>query len=210
MDFWRSGRWGARFCSDSTELPFQVVGGEFEGGGAAMRTVAGALREVALFEQRVDFIRAEGIAGFDGGFAGHHVEGGMDERFVGLTAAGLDKPIKEIGDERPDVHSMQESGETLYGEGAWAEDGEVDADLLEEVRVLFGGLDLCRRGVDGLGHEEALGFQGALEDALAEALIEDAFVEGVLVDDDDAVGRLGDEVGVMNLHDGVGGLGGRG
>ena len=72
--------------------------------------------EVALFEEGVDFFGGEWIACLDCGLAGHHVEGGVDEGFFGLSAAGLDEAIEKIGDECSDVYFVQQGGEALDGE----------------------------------------------------------------------------------------------
>ena len=53
--------------------------------------------------------------------------------------------------------------------------------------------------VHGLGHEQPLRFQLAGEDLLAELLVQNPLVQGVLVDDDHALVVLGDQVAVVNL-----------
>ena len=57
----------------SLELLFQIFEREPERCRAAVGAVAAALNQLAAGEEGFDFLGGEGIAGFDGGFAGHHV-----------------------------------------------------------------------------------------------------------------------------------------
>ncbi len=89
----------------------------------------------------------------------------------------------------------------MDGDTSGVEVGDFDAEACEE------GFDGLKRGglarIDGedFGDEEALSLEGAAGGAGEEFLVEDAFVEGVLVDDDHAVGHFGDDVGVVELDE---------
>ena len=93
----------------------------------------------------------------------------------------------------------------MDGDGLGVEVGDFDAEGGEE------GTDFSRaaawRGLMGRtsGMRRPLAFEGAAGGAGEEFFVEDAFVEGVLVDDDEAVGGFGDDVGVVELDEAVGG-----
>ncbi len=79
----------------------------------------------------------------------------------------------------------------------------VDADFFEEWCELLKGCDLSWRDVDGDWCEEALRFDGAFGcDAFEEDFEDHAFVECMLIDDDDALLVLRDDVGIVDLENG--------
>jgi hypothetical protein len=161
--------------------------------------VAGAVYQVALGEEGFDHSGGEGVAGFDGGFAGHHVEDVVEEFFLGEVEDFLFAAFEEGGDEVGGVELGEEGGETEDGDLVGAGGCEVDAEAFEEGADLFDEVGLAVAGGEDGGDEEALGFEGAAGDAGEEFLEEDAFVEGVLVDDLEAFGGFDDEVGVVDL-----------
>ncbi len=67
------GGWLLLLETFAFELFFEVVERQAECGGSAVGAVAAAIEHFAPCQQRFDFLAGEGIAGFDGGFAGHHV-----------------------------------------------------------------------------------------------------------------------------------------
>lgn len=104
-----------------------------------------------------------------------------------------------------DVAFEEETGEGVDADGLGAECGGFDADACEEWFDCGEQLYLRGAGVDGNGHEEALAFEVASEDAVQQVFEHHALVECVLIDDDDAFFVLGDDVGVVDLEEAVGG-----
>ena len=64
------------------ELFFQIAQGHSQSGWPAVGAVAAAVDEMAAGQQGIDLGGGEGVAGFDGGFAGHHVEDFVQEFFL--------------------------------------------------------------------------------------------------------------------------------
>ena len=195
---------GEKHALDAAELAFEVAGAELERGGAAVGAVRRSLDEVSLGEEGLHLLGGEGVAGFDGGLAGHHVQGLVH---VGLFAGGLvalGELVEQVGDEGVDVDVGEHRRERLHADRSGAEGGDFYAELGEEFVVLVGGLLLAGGDFDGLRDEQTLRLKGAGQKLLAETLVEDSLVEGVLVHDDDALVGLGDEVGVVDLDDAAG------
>lgn len=201
------------------ELFFEVGEGEAEGGGAAVGAVGGAVDKVFAGEEGGDFVLGEGVAGLDGGFAGGHVEDFVEEFFAGEFGAEFEEFVEEVAEEVAwGDFFIEEGGEGVDGEGLGVEGGDFDAEVREEGADVFE--DGLLAGVDGedFGEEKALAFEGAAGDAGEEFFVEDAFVKGVLVDDEEAApplaGGFGDEVGIEELDEfgagvGDGAVGGR-
>ena len=72
---------------------------------------------------------------------------------------------------------------------------ELQARLGQELQVLPDPIGLGRRDLHHLGEEQ--GLAGRLGAPGLQGLVEDPFVGGVLVDEDEAVGPLGQDVGVL-------------
>ena len=53
--------------------------------------------------------------------------------------------------------------------------------------------------IDNLGHQQRLGFNTAVGALALQAFVDEAFMGGVLVDEHEAIPRLGNNVVVMNL-----------
>ena len=70
----------------------------------------------------------------------------------------------------------------------------------EQFGVFADGLELCVGDIQRFGNQHPLRGQGAFADPAAQLLVEDPFVEGMLVDDDKAILRLGDDVAVVDLE----------
>lgn len=98
--------------------------------------------------------------------------------------------FEEVG--RVDAAVEQERGEGVYGDGIGSDGVGFDADACEEG---LGALEPGQpggRGVDDGGGEHPLAFEVGLEDAFKELFEHHAFVECVLVDDEQALLVLGD------------------
>ena len=100
---------------------FQVFEGEAERGGPAVGAIAGAIDEMSAGEERFDFAGREGVAGFDGGFAGHHVEDFVEEFFVvdveGFAFAALEDFLEEFDG----VQAVEEAGKGVDADGIGAD-----------------------------------------------------------------------------------------
>ena len=95
--------------------------------------------------------------------------------------------------------SAQQGGIARDEDGAAAEVLDAQAQLGELLAMLQEQRGLLGRQLDRLGDQQLLDVQRALANAVLELLEQDALVQGVLVDDQHAVGRLEDEVGVVKL-----------
>ncbi len=116
--------------------------------------------------------------------------------------------FEDVGDEKAGLELFKEAGEGGDGDGVGAEGARFDAEFFQQRLDLLEEGELARGGFDDFGDKEVLGFEGAALHAGEKLLVHDALVEGVLVDDDQAVGGFGDEVAVVELHGGEFGAGG--
>ena len=167
-------------------------------------TVGAGVGEVALGEvaQEVfDFLEHEGVARFDGVAA----DGGGDGGFVEAAPTRSRGKGEFVHDVEEDLlegevadaflaEADEEVGERFDEVGVLAEGFDADADAAELVEVFAqeGGVAVAE--LDGFGEEEALGGDGGGVEAGEHLFEEDAFVRGVLVDDDEAFGAFGEDV----------------
>jgi len=163
--------------------------------------VAGAVDLFLAGEECGNFILRERITGLHGGFAGGHVEDFVEEFFRRQLAANFEEFIEKIAEEFARRDFGEQAGEGVDGDGLGVEVGDFDAEGEEEGANSFehGGV----AGVDGedFGDEESLAFEGTAGGAGEKFFVEDAFVKGVLVDDDEPFTGFGDDVGVVGLHE---------
>jgi len=168
-----------------------------------MRAVAAAVDEVATSEKRVDLGGGKGVAGFDGGLAGHHVQDLVEKFFVvqieGLLFAALEKLAEEVGG----VETFQEAGKRVNGDGIGTDGRGFDAEARQQGLNLFEQFLLPGARGDGERDKKALALERAAGQARQQVFVHDAFVKRVLVDDDQAVLALGDEIAVVKLNSGM-------
>ena len=195
------GEGHCRGGSGAAELAVEEFAAEEDDGGAA---VGAGDAEVAGFEVADEgghFVECQGTSGLDGGAAGEgpaEAVGGGEALEVGGLGFGDD--FAEVGG---GVDAAEGRGDGAEQPGGGAEGSDVEAEALEIVGV--GGDPVAFLGAefDAGWIEELLG--GGVG-GVAEALEEDAFVGGVLVDEIEAAGPGGDDVGAVDLaertHDG--------
>ena len=91
-----------------------------------MGAVAGAFDQFAAGEQRFDLGGGEGVAGFDGRLAGHHVQHLVKQFLIVQVKQFLFTPFEQFLDEPERFEAVQEGGEGVEGEGVEAEGGQFD------------------------------------------------------------------------------------
>ncbi len=186
----------------AAELFFEVRSAEDEGGRPAVGTGRGHVARFAMGEKRFDLRRTQRISRLDRSAARGHV--GQFLQHLARSRRGLacDGPCQEVAKRPLRVRAFQERRKRVDADRARAERFDLDAEMRERLAV---GLDrghLRIRQVHRDGGEAPLAFERTGFEAAHELLEEDAFVQGVLVHDEDAVRRLGDEVGVVKLNGG--------
>ena len=95
--------------------------------------------------------------------------------------------------------ALSAAGASRIGDGALAESLDDEAEPLEQLRMrdeprAIGGIEL-----DDLGRQHDLALDAALGALALQALIDQALMGGVLIDDDEAVRRLGHDIGLVQL-----------
>ena len=196
-----STRPSRRPSSGAAEFAVEEFAAEEDDGGAA---VGAGDAEVAGFEVADEgghFVECQGTSGLDGGSAGEgpaEAVGGGEALEVGGLGFGDD--FAEIGG---GVDAAEGRGHGAEQPGGGAEGSDVEAEALEIVGVRRDPVAFLGAEFDAGWIEELLG--GGVG-GVAEALEEDAFVGGVLVDEIEATGTGGDDVGAVDLaertHDG--------
>ena len=168
-----------------------------------MGAIAAAVDEMATSQKRLDLGGGKRVAGFDGRLACHHVEDLMQQFLVieieGLLFAALQKLAEEVGG----VETFQKAGKCVNGDGIGTDGGGFDAEPRQQRLNLFEQFLLPAVGGDRKRDEKPLAFQGAARQPRQQVFVHDAFVQRVLVDDDQAVLALGDEIAVVKLNGGV-------
>ena len=108
--------------------------------------------------------------------------------------------FQKLGEEFGGVEPLKEAGEGVDGDGVGAEgrgfDAEAFAAAAESVRAVPAGGSLAGRV---MRDQQALAFQRAARNAGQQVFVHDPLVQGVLVDDDQAVVGFGDEIAVVKL-----------
>ncbi len=87
-------------------------------------------------------------------------------------------------------------------DGAGTDRGGFDSEAVEQGLNLFEQFLLAFAGGKGEGNQKPLAFERAARDSGEQVLIHDPLVQGVLIDDDQAVVALGDEIAVVKLDRG--------
>jgi hypothetical protein len=162
-------------------------------------TIAAAVDEMSASQEGIDFGGGEGVAGFDGGFAGHHVEHFVQELLLIQIEGFLLAAFQKLGEELGGVETLQEAGECVDGDGIGADCGSFDAEAFDKRLNLFEHFLLAAAGGESDRDQQALAFQRTARNARQQVFVHDAFMKGVLIDDDQAVIAFGDEITVMKL-----------
>ncbi len=95
---------------------------------------------------------------------------------------------------------MQQRRHLADRDGAGSEGLDDQAEFSEQRRGLGDEIGLARRHLDDRRHEQRLAFRRAARARGFEALIDEALMRGVLVDDNDPVARLRHDIGLVDLR----------
>lgn len=186
----------------AAEFFFEFGEGELDHGGATVGAGVGEVAGEEVVEEHVPFGGLEEVVGLDGVAA----DGLGDDFFAeAATFAGFAAFLLEIdedgADEFGDVAGFDHGGKGVDQEGVGAEAGDADTGLLEGLELGEEEVGFAGEEVEGDGEEELLG-GGVLEGHAAEHLLEeDAFVGGVLIDEDEAFGTFGNEIELGDAAD---------
>lgn len=191
----RMGLMGGYLALDAAEAFFEVAEVHFDEGGAAMGAGVGHGALAEGLEEGFQFGAGEGVVGFDGvaadGFGddGFAQAGGVD------AGAGEAEFIHQFEGEAAWGRGFDEGGEGVEEEGLGAEFGEADTETGEGGEVFAEEGGVAGGEFEGFREEQALG--GGLVvlfDAVEHLLVEDAFVGGVLIEEDKAAVGFEDHV----------------
>jgi hypothetical protein len=159
-----------------------------------VRAGVGHVAAAQGIDKAFEFGAAQRIVGFDGvtanGF-GDHVFAEAPGVYV---LAGGFQSVDQFDDESARVGNFDEGRQRIEQEGALAKFAEADAETLQGWKLDFEELRLLGGKLDGFGQEQALGSGGALFHALEHFFEEDAFVRGVLVEENHAPVGFHDDV----------------
>ena len=159
-----------------------------------MRAGVGHVAAAQGIDEAFEFGAVERIVGFDGvaadGF-GDHVF--AQAPCVYVLARGFEC-VDQLDDETAGVGNFDERRKGIKEEGAFAEFAQADAEALEGRNLGFEELCVFGGKFDGFGKQKALGGGGALFHAFEHFFEEDAFVRGVLIEQDQAAIGFEDDV----------------
>ena len=173
-------------------LQFAVI--HFDQRGAAMWAGVGHVAFAQGLDEAFEFGAAERIVGFNrvaaNGF-GNHVF--AQAPGVDVLAGGFEG-VDQFDHETAGVGNFDEGRKGIEKESAFAKFAEADTKTLEGGELGFEKLGVPGGEFDGFGQEKALGRGGALFHALEHFFEEDAFVSGVLVEENHAAIGFHDDV----------------
>ncbi len=149
------------------------------------------------------FFWVQAAAGADGAVAGEAGEGGIQPGFERDGRVGFGEFIGEVAQQCGRVRAFQGGGDGADQDGAGAEGFDLEAEPVQGFGVGEQAGCVRWREVDDGGEQQGLGGDGAGKEFCAQAFLGEAFMGGVLVDDDErAIRGDGEDIGVENLGDG--------
>lgn len=142
----------------------------------------GAVAKVA--KEVFEFPGRQRIAGFDG----MATDGLGDHLFTEAQgvdiASGGHQFIDQLENEPSGIGGLDEWGQGIEEKGAIAELGEAHAQARQDGEVFLEELCVARGDLDGFGQEQSLGGGGFLFETVEHLFVEDTFVGGVLIHED--------------------------
>ena len=187
----------------AAELFFEVRSAEDEGGRPAVGARRCHVARFAMREERFDLGGPQRISRLDGPAAGGQVGEFLQHLARARRRFALDGPREKVAKRSFRVRAFQERRKRVDADRARAERFDLDAQARERLLVRFRRRHLRIRQVHRDGGEAPLAFERTRFQAAHKLLEEHPLVQGVLVHDEDAVRRLGHQIGVVKL-DGVG------
>lgn len=188
----------------AAELFFEVRSAEDEGGRPTVGTSRCHVARFAMREKRFDLRWAKRVSRLDGPAAGGYVGQFLQHLARARRRLALDGPCQEVAKRSFRVRAFQERRKRVDADRARAERFDLDAEARERLLVRSHRCHLRVRQVHRDGRQAPLAFERTRFQPAHELLEKHPFVQGVLVHDEDAVRRLGHEIGVVKLN-GVGG-----
>ena len=179
----------------TAEFLFEFAIIHFDEGGAAMRTSVRHGAVAKIVDEVFEFGAGKGIIRFDGMAAdglGHGVF--TEAHGVDFLAGGFEV-VDEFEDEAARFGDFDKGRQRIEEESAFAKFAEAHAKARERGKNFAEEMGVARGEFDGFGQEEALGRSGPLFFHPVEHLLKkDAFVGGVLVEQDEAAIRFEENV----------------
>ena len=139
------------------ELSIEFGVAEDEGRGSAVGAVVGVVDEVALFEEAEDFFLRQSLAGFDGGFAGHHRDQ-VVKQIPSRWLFGVVEIVGDIADELFEIDFFQHHGITGDQERVAAELFDAQAETVEHFGVFENQFGFFGAHFNGEWDEQLLRF----------------------------------------------------
>ena len=183
----------------ATELAIELGVAEDQGGRTTMRTVVGIVNQVPLFQQAIDFFLRQSLAGFDGGFAGHHCDQ-VIQQIATRRLFGVVEVIGDIADQLFQIDLLEHHGITGDQQRVATKFFDTQTEAVEHFGVIQQERRLFAAHFESQRDEQLLGFDRLRKDAFAEVFVHDAFVQRVLIDDGQRAFVLDDDVAVQNLN----------
>lgn len=185
------------------EQAFELFDGQTHGRWPSMRTRRHSVRRVPERDDLSEFRLAELVSRFNRGFARHHIEHLMECFFFArdepLTLDAFEEFVEECAG--IDIAREQEGWDAGDSDGFRAHRRGLDPDAFKEFVELVELIDDRAWDIYDNWREQALLFKSAcVGDSGQECVEHHAFVEGVLVDDEDAMLVLGEEVAGVHLE----------
>ncbi len=119
----------------------------------------------------------------------------------GLDVARVLDHGQGVAHDRLDARAREPGGQPVHGDRGLAERGELDPDARERLEVLRQRGGFGARHLDELGHEKALRLDDTGTHLGHQGLELDALVQGVLIDDLEAVLERTHDVGRGDLQE---------
>ena len=167
-----------------------------------VRTTRTTIDPIPHLEELGDLGLSQSVPGLHRRLATHHVEHvGQGRLFIVPIKLPRGDLLQQFGDKRRRLHPTrdQERGKGMDGDRMWPRRREFDAQSFQERLDQLDRLDLTRVGFEDLRNQLTLGLQVPFTDPPGELLEHHPFMQGMLIDDDQATGVFGHDERLVNL-----------
>ena len=187
--------------SHSPKLTFEIVAAEKQRRWPAVWTMMRIVGQLALLDERGHLFRRQAVTGADGGMAGHQAHQIVEKHFAARRAFLGNEVIDDGAEDRLRRATAKQGGIARYQNRAATEILDAETQLRQCIAVFQRPRRLLGGQLDRLRDQQWLRFQWSRLDAAFDLLEQDAFVQGVLIDDQHALIGFDDEIRIIELND---------
>ena len=185
--------------NDALEGFFQILHRPLNPGGPTVGTVGGIVALIQLGEHVANLLTGEALIGPDAMVAGYHHATFVQHLFQTGFQADVGGPFRQLDDNLSHIAVIEQRRHRFDHKGVPAEGFQLQSPVVERRDELLQDLGLGKPHLHGFGHQQPLGFNPA--GPSLELFIDDAFMGGMLVDENETLGTLANDISAVKLPD---------